>query len=147
MSSEIAWGRILFWRICENQWDFQCESSMRELLFLNRQHSTDCSVLCHYRMIQKQFVRLSIYSDDDANNVCLGVCLLEFSVQFECAYESGDCAFCSLTIYCSFLVYSDSWLRTSLTAFWKWLLLSSVCKCNCFSDRQCYLCSSIIGLE
>jgi len=50
----------------------------------------------------------NLLSDDDDNNVCLGVCLLAFSVQFECAYESGDCAFCSLTIYCSFLVYSDS---------------------------------------
>jgi len=75
-------------------WSSMCGNA----LFLKCKHSTDCSVLCHYRVIQNQFVRPSfnLLSDDYTNNVCLGVCLLVFGVQFECAYESGAYAFVHL---------------------------------------------------
>jgi len=137
--SEELWEPVRFsvWRLqCAN---YSCESSRPYRLFS----------LCHYCMIQKQFVHLSIYYlTMITNNVCSVFVFLHSMFSSGVLLRETVLVFlCSLVIDCSFLVFSDSWSRTSMATFWKWLLLSSFCKCNCFSDMQCYLCSSIVGLE
>jgi len=137
------WGRITFVRTCEI---FSVKTSMRELRFLNHQNRPDCSVLCHCRIIQKQFINLSIYSLTMILTMFVWVFVFLCSVFILSVLMSGDCAWFLFT-YDLLLFSCVQWflIENFFDYFLKVILLSSVCKCNCFSDRNVTCAHQLLG--
>jgi len=116
------WGRITFLTKLWGPVRFQCEDfNARITLFESSKPYRFFGLmsLSHY---PGQFVHLSIYSLTMILTMFVWVFVFLCSVFILSVLMSLETVldFCSLMTYCSFLVFSDSWLRTSLTTSWKW---------------------------
>jgi len=123
------------------------------LLLLNREYRIDCSV---FIIVIISWSRNNSFIFQFTLCRWLKQCLFEclilllvfssvFSVLFECL-ENWVCGSSLMSVLTVFYV---QWflIESFFGYFWKWQCFnqSSVCKCNCFSESQCYLRSSIVG--
>jgi len=127
-------------------WLLQCAYYSFESLTASRLFSFhDC-----YFLIIRNSSFIFQFTVNDCNSVCL-------SVWFSCLY-SVQCSVCFLSLENWACDYSLMWFLT--VSYVQWFLTesffgyfesdncfsqSSVCKCNCFSESQCWLCSSVVG--